>query len=432
MLNAETAMIRQADETPVTYLNKGHIYSVSIVDTAPTRPGPTSVLYRISIRISFGDGQQEQIPAARWQLWKEGRGTDEAHQLGGKLQGVEYVETRSGTEDDSRTKVNLETTSIDGFSVLWTRGLEGSADCHFAVRFNFLSTDFSHSKGVKGILSRLCSKTEVISTHSLHYSLEVPEICFCEVKVFRDHGAERKLSNDIAYIKKIIDKRKQEISQFEARMKESGKTNRDGSIAMKFTRSTEGEVPRHKTTWPMSFPSSTEEDLHSKLQTMQEMVASIRPVSALCIRGQEQDDPDLYPVQLTDEPLDLTKVELRSTAGQQIISGHRLDIPGTATLMSSLPSPGSAISQGIARSRCDASVEAEFLTHSQRGGFQPMQLTGSELQQPNTQYLLSPPDQPMGIQMPQQHSSCTSARWIEPLRVGSSSRPPLERPVKPG
>jgi hypothetical protein len=100
-------MINQADEIPVTYLNKGHVYSVFIVDTAPTMPRATPVQYRTSIRISFDDRQQGRRPATRWQLWKEGRGTDEAHQHDGKLQGVEYVEARDVPEDDSRSRVNL-------------------------------------------------------------------------------------------------------------------------------------------------------------------------------------------------------------------------------------------------------------------------------------------------------------------------------------
>jgi hypothetical protein len=142
-------MIGTADEIPVTYLNKGRAYSVSIIDTAPALPGPTPAQYRTSIRISFEDGQQGQRSTNRWRLWKEGRGTPEAHQRGGKLQGVEYVEAGHATEDDSQeTRASLETASLDGFSVLWTPGSRGSADCNIAVRFNFLSTDFSHSKGV--------------------------------------------------------------------------------------------------------------------------------------------------------------------------------------------------------------------------------------------------------------------------------------------
>jgi hypothetical protein len=211
MLNAATTMIHQANEIPVTYLNKDNIYSVFIVDTAPTMPGSTPVQYRTSIRISFEYGQQGQRPATHWSFWKKGPRTDEAHQRGGKLQGLEYVEARVVTEDNSRTRVNLETASLDTFSVLWTRGSGDSADCHIAVRFNFLSTNFSYSKGVKGIPSRFCAKAEIVSPDSLYCSSEVLKICFCEVKVFRDHDAERKLVNDIAYVKKSIDKLRQQI-----------------------------------------------------------------------------------------------------------------------------------------------------------------------------------------------------------------------------
>ena len=39
------------------------------------------------------------------------------------------------------------------------------------------------------------------------------ELAYCNVKLFRDHGAERKLSNDVDHVKKTIDKLKQQVSQ---------------------------------------------------------------------------------------------------------------------------------------------------------------------------------------------------------------------------
>jgi hypothetical protein len=79
-LNAPTAMIKHATEIPVTYLNKGQAYSISIVDTQPSQMAAMPVTYRTFIRVSFEDEQQRQKPAACWQLWKEGRGSNEAHQ----------------------------------------------------------------------------------------------------------------------------------------------------------------------------------------------------------------------------------------------------------------------------------------------------------------------------------------------------------------
>ena len=89
------------------------------------------------------------------------------------------------------------------------------------MRFNFLSTDFSHSKGVKGIPVRLCAKTEILSSGSPQSPPEQSEICFCKVKLFRDHGAERKLASDILHIKKTIEKLKQQANQVEGDWYES-------------------------------------------------------------------------------------------------------------------------------------------------------------------------------------------------------------------
>lgn len=58
--------------------------------------------------------------------------------------------------------------------------------CSLNVRFNFLSKDFSYSKGVKGASLRLCVKTETATIASNN-----PELSFYTVKLFRDHGAER-------------------------------------------------------------------------------------------------------------------------------------------------------------------------------------------------------------------------------------------------
>ena len=37
-LNAPTAMIKHSDETSVTYLNKGQVYTLSVYDTRPPMP----------------------------------------------------------------------------------------------------------------------------------------------------------------------------------------------------------------------------------------------------------------------------------------------------------------------------------------------------------------------------------------------------------
>jgi hypothetical protein len=363
--------MEKAGEIPTTYLNKGHAYSVSIIDTAPKIPGPTPVQYRTSIRISFEDGQQGQRSATRWRLWKEGRGTTEAHQRGGKLQGVEYVEAKHATEDGGQeVRINLETASLDGFSVLWNQGSGGLAECNIALRFHFLSTDFSYAKGVQGIPSRLCAKTEVVSPQSIPDSLEVPEISFCTVKLFRDRGAERKLSNDIVYVKKIIDKLQQKIVQVETTIKDPKKKRQSRSISANTTRcSRSDKTSRQKRVLSMLSARTIKEDLQLGLRMMQDMLSSTRPVSVLCFRGPERDDPDLHAV---------------------------------------------------------------FPAHGQRSGFQTMMPVSSGLRYSDPQQLPSSPDVSAKVHTPQEDSHGTSDRWIEALGVDSLYIPSPEPPPKPG
>ncbi|KAI1006772.1 hypothetical protein K3495_g1448 [Podosphaera aphanis] len=427
-LNAPTAMIKHPDEIPVTYLNKGQAYSISIIDTASTIPLPVGIRYRTFVRISFEDEQQRQRPSTCWQLWKEGRGTNEAHQRGGKLQAVEYVEASQPTEsDDKRTRVDLDTASFDGFSVIWTPGTNGMAECNLAVRFNFLSTDFSHSKGVKGIPVRLCAKTHVLSAGSPHTETDTSEVAFCKVKLFRDHGAERKLSNDVAHVKKSIDKLNQQIAQSESGLKDFGKRKRTGSSAVIKSHPNQrpGKVHKHKRTWSMSSASSSggrlavEEDLYQKQQTMKDMFTSTRPVSILYLRGSEQDDPDLYPVALAGEPLDLTKIDHRGNAlWQQRNCERNSTIGGAASsLVSPSPSSTSLQCQGLTTSAPPSSNWSEYHT-----------IGPGELQSSNLQHLASPPDQLTKIA--KKDDSGKMNGWIEALGVDPSYKAPIERANK--
>lgn len=423
-LNAPTAMIRHADEIPVTYLNKGQAYSLSVVDTMPSLPIVPGTRFRTFVRVSFEDEQQRQKPGVCWSLWKEGRGTNEAHQRGGKLQAVEYVEAGQPSEgDDKRTRIELEMSSFDGFSVIWTPGINGAVECNIAVRFNFLSTDFSHSKGVKGIPVRLCAKTHLLLPEQTKSppSEDIPEICYCKVKLFRDHGAERKLSNDVAHVRKTIEKLKQQIAQAESGIKDFGKRKRSGAGQTKSTSTAAqrpGKVQKHKRTWSMSSASSAgggpprvaplEEDLHFKLQTLQDMFTSTRPVSVLYLRGDELDDPDLHPVSLPGEPLDLTRIESR---GSNKWRSERSSVAGSSLVS---PSPSS------------------LSLHSQMSVGGPKQHWQDYQQQVGSTDGTSSrqgSDQPTKIRQTDEAGNLTG--WIEALGVDSTYRPPPERLNKP-
>ena len=438
-LNAPTAMVKNAEEIPVTYLNKGQAYTISLIDTAPAQVSAVPVKYRTYIRISFEDEQQRQRPGACWQLWKEGRGTSEAHQRGGRLQAVEFVDPNQvgGGEVQGRPKIELDTASFDGFAVTWIPVHNSAPECSIAVRFNFLSTDFSHSKGVKGIPVRLCAKTEMLT--SIPGSPEdssTAELCYCKVKLFRDHGAERKLSNDVAHVKKTIDKLKQQIAQVESGMKDFGKRKRSGSISKPTPSSRPGKVPKHKRTWSMSSSSSTsgnvrppaEEDLHIKLASLQDMFSSTRPTSILYLKGETEDDPDLHPVRLSGTPQELAKLDTSvDTTMWERQSSHT---GATSSIVSPTPSSRSLHSERRRGSTFQQpapfhppsrmpSNEWRSLPQNAMGDIKPhggMNL-GSDI--------------PTKVQRPYGDDHVLSG-WIEALGVDQTYQPPPEPMLKPG
>ncbi|KAL8732155.1 MAG: hypothetical protein Q9166_002902 [cf. Caloplaca sp. 2 TL-2023] len=426
-------MIKHADEIPVTYLNKGQAYAVSIIDTLGVVPSPAPVRYRTVIRISFEDQQQRQRPASCWQLWKEGRGLAEAHQRGGKLQAVEYVDPNQGGEvETKRSRVELEKASFDCFSVIWSPAQGASrAECSVAVRFNFLSTDFSHSKGVKGIPVRLCAKTEILSSGTPESPPgPISEVCFCKVKLFRDHGAERKLSNDVAHIKKNIEKHKQQMTQVESGMKDLGKRKRSGSMA-KSGSGRPAKVHKHKRTWSISSQGSSgkpalEEDLQMKLATLQNMFSSTRPYSLLYLKGYADDDPDMYPVTLPGQLPDLTagkSFERRVSQDQK---------PSEATSPSnSSASPSSAHSipapvQSLEQPEFP-NVRTGHHSHDDWDAFS--QFTNTELPHLNMQASQAFATSAVKIQRSQYGAGMP--QWIETVGIDPDYKAPVERAVKP-
>ena len=405
-LNAPTAMIKHPEEIPVTYLNKGQAYTISIVSTIPP-PAGGDVRYRTYIRISFHDENQRSKPAQCWQLWKEGRGTNEAHQRGGKLQAVEWVgDTANGEDEKKRGKVVLESASFDGFAVTWSPSNSGQSDTLISVRFNFLSTDFSHSKGVKGIPVRLCAKTEMLTSGSPGSPSETSEVCFCKVKLFRDHGAERKLANDVLHVKKTIEKLRQQLAQTEGtRMKLFGKKKHNNDILLKGSKP--GKALKHKRTWSVSSASSitggktAEEEANEKLQVMQDMFTSTRPVSVLYLRGTDLDDPDLHPVQLSGEMQDLT-------GGTW--ARRRSSVATTASSFIS-PSPSSA-----SLSQHGDNLSADRREWTERG-FRPLQHSiGSST---NLEI-------PVKVKQVQNDAGMLSG-WIEAIGIDTNYQPPEQK-----
>ncbi|KAJ5891845.1 uncharacterized protein N7473_008073 [Penicillium subrubescens] len=395
-LRAPTAMVKHPREVPISYLNKGQAYNLTVVDSNPPMVGSEPLQYRTYVRVSFEEEEQRSKPAACWQLWKEGRGMSESHQRGGKLLAVEYVDPHQGGEDHKHRQIQVEHASFDGFCVTWTANPSTvTPDCSIPVRFNFLSTDFSHSKGVKGIPVRLCAKTELLTPGDESASPREAEVCYCKVKLFRDHGAERKLSNDIAHVKKTIEKLKQQIAQAEMGGG-FGKRKRGSNATANMKPSDRSKNPKHKRTWSMGSQDgqqeklSLEDDLQAKLVMMQDMFSSTRTMSILALRGDDEDDPDLFPVRL---PAEGESIKVEPLSRQNTGASHSME--------SSILSPISS----------NVSLNSPQVHESKLAGMK-------DVKNPTTVPRVTTGDS-------------ISNGFIEAVDIDPTYRPPAERPPKP-
>ncbi|KAL3464921.1 CP2 transcription factor-domain-containing protein [Aspergillus heterothallicus] len=309
VLRAPTAIVTKVGEPPVTYLNKGQGYQLTITDTQPLlrQSDRVRVRYRTHLRISFHRDDQRANPSTHWQLWKarressgegrhQGRDTQENGPTGEPLQAIEYLDKLLGgtlvNDGRSDQDVQLETSSFSGFSILWScrngdsitsPSMSASPECTITVRFNFLTTDFCHYKGVKEFPVRLCARTEMISDLLGGACEEGPaEVCYCKVNLFRLYGAERKLSADGARVRKALDKAWGEFHKRQA--KPAFYANSSGMG----TRGTPG-APAQYSTRRYKNQARILEELQEKLVSLQVMLSSARPATIFSLQGDHQD-----------------------------------------------------------------------------------------------------------------------------------------------
>ncbi|OGM46621.1 CP2 transcription factor [Aspergillus bombycis] len=287
ILHAPTAMFDHARDIPVTYLNKAQAYTITVVDSRPPVAPAQPIQYRTRIGIAFEEPTHRCNPTLCWQLWHDARGKSDAERRGGRPCAVELVALKGGGRE-SDPAWHLESASFNQFCVSWTSQAEASSsECQILVRFHFLSTDFTQSKGVKGVPVRLCAKTERISSPEVPSEAETQaEIYYCRVKVFRDHGAERKLANDVAHIQKSIERVEKQIARADYHGGALGKKQKRRSVA-------HGSTPSDPTRSMSRSPSvSTPGDLYKVLYDLQQLFTSPLSVSVFSLPGDEQDDPD--------------------------------------------------------------------------------------------------------------------------------------------
>ncbi|KAI2734267.1 transcriptional regulator family: Grainyhead/CP2 [Penicillium roqueforti] len=272
-LQAPTAMHQPGNEKPVTYLNKGQPYSLTVADSTPPTNNGGFFEYRTFVYVSLEGEDQRSNPVASWQLWKEGRGLKEANERKGKLLAVEFIEpSQSGLRIQGHCQVQLEEASVNDFCVIWTADPTAKAyEAVILLKFNFVPTDFTRAKG---------------SNDRNKSVMNEPERCYSLVKVLRDHGAERKLWNDKIRISKRAEKLSKRIMDREANANFASRCHNESAInGRKF------DVPSHKKRKSSISPrkSPTSEVLRAELATTVEVLSSARLVSVLALRGNMKD-----------------------------------------------------------------------------------------------------------------------------------------------
>lgn len=283
-----------------------------------------STQHRTFIRISFDEEQQRSDPTAYWQLWKTARGLNESKKSDDKLKAVEYM-------GENNPFMHVEQVSLDGFSVTWTGNpTDRVPQCSIPLRFNFLSTDFTLSKGVKGIQVRLCAKTKQLG----ELGVQEPEVCFCNVKLFRDHGAERKLANDAASIRKRMEKLQLQMN--DPAPPDSSNKRKRGSISansnpdLNYSKNNlqrQGDMSIDLDNGPRQ--ANFQQQLQKRLDALERCFYSSRPESVLNLRGGPQDDPELFPCPSlnADDPQQRSTTDRRDSSNDDA-SSFKSDLAG--------------------------------------------------------------------------------------------------------
>ncbi|KAJ1926148.1 hypothetical protein IWQ60_004049 [Tieghemiomyces parasiticus] len=143
---------------------------------------PTDRVFKAQVVITFHEEHHRREAERLWRVWAE-------KQLGQQSPRV--------VEIDLAASVNITVVDdryFDRISFTW----RGPELARVALQFNFLSTDFTNLKGIKGIPLRLVVQSWAEPGH-----LTPVETNYALLKSFRDKGAERKYKDETRQFAKL-------------------------------------------------------------------------------------------------------------------------------------------------------------------------------------------------------------------------------------
>ncbi|XP_029973589.1 grainyhead-like protein 3 homolog isoform X2 [Salarias fasciatus] len=175
-LGAPAASSCKSNELPMVYLNKGQFYPISLqgVDSSACL---TATKVKTVVMAVFENDKTPEQQLRFWNHW-HGRQPTVKQRV---IDIADYKEVFSGIS-------NIEEVAFNALSFVWNPNEEAKV----FIGINSLSTDFSAQKGVKGLPLNLQIDTYDISSGNN----QLIHRAACQIKIFCDKGAERKMRDE--------------------------------------------------------------------------------------------------------------------------------------------------------------------------------------------------------------------------------------------
>ncbi|XP_064186555.1 grainyhead-like protein 1 homolog isoform X2 [Anguilla rostrata] len=177
-LEASKSLRQKSGDGTMTYLNKGQFYPISLreIDNGKVLHHPISKV-RSVVMVVFGEEKCRDDQLKHWKYWHSRQHT-------AKQRCIDIADYK----ESFNTISNIEEIAYNAISFTW----DINEEAKIFISVNCLSTDFSSQKGVKGLPLNL-----QIDTYSYNNRSNKPiHRAYCQIKVFCDKGAERKIRDE--------------------------------------------------------------------------------------------------------------------------------------------------------------------------------------------------------------------------------------------
>ncbi|KAJ8291085.1 hypothetical protein GJAV_G00021210 [Gymnothorax javanicus] len=176
-IEATKSMRQKQGEGPMTYLNKGQFYAITLSETGGKCLRDPISKVRSVIMVVFSEDKHRDEQLKYWKYWHSRQHTAKQR----VLDIADYKESFN-------TIGNIEEIAYNAVSFTW----DVTEEAKIFITVNCLSTDFSSQKGVKGLPLMIQIDTYSYNNHSnkpIHRA-------YSQIKVFCDKGAERKIRDE--------------------------------------------------------------------------------------------------------------------------------------------------------------------------------------------------------------------------------------------